>query len=113
MERRSQSRFDRKRFTTSDPARIEVLSMDHRNPQIEATLIDVSNHGLGFSLEQKVEPGAALKIEIRDAMVLGEAVHCTPSGTAFVLGREGRPDAVPARLSPRPESGTDQRRGKQ
>jgi len=36
----------------------------------------------------RVEPGAALQIEIDDAVVLGEAIYCRPEPDGFFLGVE-------------------------
>ena len=46
---------------------------------------DASGRGLGLVVPRPVEPGAAIRIELDDSLVLGEAIYCrTDHGSHFI-----------------------------
>lgn len=77
MERRRESRISSKPFSPNVLARIQPLEKDEL--AFDATLVDVSGHGMRFLTSRAVPPDTALKIEIGDALILAETVHCSHS----------------------------------
>lgn len=49
---------------------------------------NVSGRGLGVVTEARVDPGAALRIEMEDSVVLGEAIYCRSDGEGHFVGVE-------------------------
>jgi hypothetical protein len=55
---------------------------------MEGLVRNASGRGLGVVTPARVEPGAALRIEIEDAVVLGEAIYCRPEREGHFIGIE-------------------------
>jgi len=49
---------------------------------------NVSSRGIGLSVDTPIPPGAALKIEIADSMLLGEVIYCRADGESYYTGIE-------------------------
>jgi hypothetical protein len=47
---------------------------------------NVSGRGLGLELPAEIAPGAALKIELEDEIVLAEAVFCRKEARGYFVG---------------------------
>lgn len=56
--------------------------------RLPALIKNVSVRGIGLELEGPVAVGCALKVELDDAMLLGEVIYCHAAGTAFYVGVE-------------------------
>ncbi|HWB85200.1 MAG TPA: PilZ domain-containing protein [Bryobacteraceae bacterium] len=75
------------RFTVDQPVAVTLLG--EREVRATATVKDASGRGLGLTLTHAVKLGTALKIEIEDAILLGEVVHCQPAeGGGYLIGVE-------------------------
>src|SRR5690348_4724171 len=74
------------RFQADQPVVVTVL----RDPQIrmEAWVKNASGRGLGLVMAQAVPPGAAIRIEIDDSIVLGEAIYCRRERDGHFIGIE-------------------------
>jgi PilZ domain len=72
------------RFTTNQPVSLTVLGP--REIRISGTVRNVSGRGLGLELPVEISPGAALKIELQDEIVLAEAVFCRKDGAGYFAG---------------------------
>jgi hypothetical protein len=57
-------------------------------PRQSARVKNASGRGLAIEMNGPVAPGTALKIELADAIVLGEAVYCRPGTEAHLVGVE-------------------------
>ena len=53
---------------------------------VEASLEELSGSGARISSPVALHPGAPLKLEWADALLLGECVYCQPAGDRFSLG---------------------------
>ncbi len=51
-----------------------------------ARIKNLSGWGIGLSLQGPVAAGTALKIELEDAMLLGEVIYCRQDGDSFYVG---------------------------
>ena len=49
---------------------------------------NLSGRGIGLELEGPVAPGTALKIELEDALLLGEVIYCRQDEASFYVGVE-------------------------
>jgi hypothetical protein len=56
--------------------------------RVPALIRNASGRGVGLEVERPIEPGAALKIEVEDGFLLGEAIYCRAEGPAFYVGVE-------------------------
>jgi len=56
--------------------------------QVDGRVSNASGRGLGVVTAGRVEPGAALQIEIDDAVVLGEAIYCRREHDQYFIGVE-------------------------
>lgn len=74
------------RFRADQPVTVTVLTDPRR--RVDGRVRNASGRGLGIVTVSRVEPGAALKIEIEDAMVLGEAIYCRSEADGYFLGVE-------------------------
>ena len=62
------------RFAAHQPIRVTVLGKDGRTEN--AIVKNASRRGLAIELATPIPPSTALKFELEDAFVLGEAVYC-------------------------------------
>ena len=53
---------------------------------LKARVKDMSGRGIGLELEHAVSAGTALRIELDDALMLGEVVYCRRDGASFTMG---------------------------
>jgi hypothetical protein len=81
MEQRREARFQ-----ADQRVMVEVLS--DSLPRMAATVKDASGRGLGLSAPVPIPPGAAIRIEIEDAVVLGEAIYCRKDQDSYFVGIE-------------------------
>lgn len=56
--------------------------------RLPARLRNVAARGIGLEVDQPVGAGNALKIEVSDCMLLGEAIYCRAEGSHFYVGVE-------------------------
>jgi hypothetical protein len=74
------------RFQADQRVMVEVLS--DSPVRIAAKVKDASGRGLGISATAPIPPGAAIRIEIEDAVVLGEAIYCRNDQGSYFVGVE-------------------------
>ena len=77
MERRCAPRF------RTDQA-VTVTDLEAPGQIIQGILANVSGHGFGLVLERPLPINAAVRVDLHDAMLLGEVCYCEP-----VAGRQG------------------------
>jgi hypothetical protein len=65
---------------------VAVTLLGDIDTPLKARVKDISGSGIGLELEQAVTAGTALKIELDDALVLGEVVYCRRDGVSFTVG---------------------------
>ena len=64
---------------------VVVTLLRHPETRMAGRVKDYSGRGLGLETPLPIRPGSALKIEIDDAMILGEAVYCREEqGYSFI-----------------------------
>ena len=56
--------------------------------RIPARIRNISGRGIGLELEGPVAAGTAVKIEVEDALLLGEVIYCRKDEASFYLGVE-------------------------
>lgn len=49
---------------------------------------NASGRGLGLFAPDRIDPGAPIRIEVDDALVLAEAIYCRPEPGGFFIGVE-------------------------
>jgi len=81
MEQRREPRFAAEQI-------ISITVMGERDIRYSARVTNASGRGLGIELPVFVAPGTAVKIDLPDALILGEAVFCQPSASVYVAGVE-------------------------
>lgn len=81
MERRSEPRICSKQL-----AWLTVLG--DNEVRCQARAIDVSGRGMKLMASRRFRPDAAVKIEMDDALYLGEICYCQPENGAFTIGVE-------------------------
>jgi hypothetical protein len=74
------------RFKVDQSIVITILE----DPEVRLTgrIRDASGRGLLIEVPREVLPGTALKIEVDDSLLLGEAIHCKRSFGLCLLGLE-------------------------
>ncbi len=80
MERRREYRT-----LTDESALITVLG-DNAPAPLQARVVEMSGLGMRLIMDTPVAAGAALKIELHDALLLGEVSYCYPDCGHFVAG---------------------------
>ena len=74
------------RFVADQPVVVTVLG--DLEMQQAGTIKNASGRGLLIEIPNAVPPGAALKIEFDDSILLGEAVYCKGENGSHTLGVE-------------------------
>ncbi len=65
---------------------VTITVLDPSGEAVEGRVTDVSPRGLGVELRRAVSPGTAVRIDLNDGFVLGEAVHAGRRGDAYYCG---------------------------
>ena len=72
MERRRESRHQ-----TNQPVRLTLLGeQPGQNHSIDGTILDFSGRGLRVEVPEAVTPGAAVRLDLKDQLMLGEVCYC-------------------------------------
>jgi len=81
MDQRRESRF-----RTDQPIVVTVL----KQPEIrlDARVKNASGRGLGLITPVAVQPGSAIRIELDDSIMLGEAIYCRSDRDGHFVGIE-------------------------
>jgi len=74
------------RVQVDQPVEVTVFGLP--DVQVRGEIRNVSGRGLGLELKQRLDPGAALKISLEDAFLLGEVIYCHPRGEGWYAGVE-------------------------
>jgi hypothetical protein len=74
------------RFQADQQVRVTVYGP----PDLHLTAIvkNVSGRGMGIEVDGPIATGTALKIDLDDAILLGEVIYARDQGTSFYLGVE-------------------------
>ena len=74
------------RFQTDQPIQITVFGQP--DIQMQARVKNVSGRGVGLEVEGPLMIGAALKIILDDAILLGEVIYCREQVGGYYVGIE-------------------------
>ncbi len=74
------------RFTTDQSVAVTILGPGES--RYGARIKNASTRGLALEMAAPVTPGTAVKIELDDAVVLGEAVYCRSDLETHLIGVE-------------------------
>jgi|SRR5579883_3328063 len=67
---------------------VVVTVLGQQSTRITARVRNASGRGLGLFVPYRIAPGAAIRIEIDDAVVLGEAIYCRQELDGHFIGVE-------------------------
>ena len=67
---------------------VRVTIFGEPDIQLPARIKNVSPRGVGLELQGPVAVGAALKIELDDALLLGEVIYCREDEASYYVGVE-------------------------
>ena len=65
-----------------------VTLLGDSNTKVPALVANVSSNGIGLVSSSQFPPGTALKIELDDPYILGEAVYCEEEAKGWLVGVE-------------------------
>ena len=65
---------------------VSVVLLEGVQARYEAKVENASGTGLALEMPVPVVPGAAIKIELRDAMMLGEVIYCRQADGRWHIG---------------------------
>jgi hypothetical protein len=74
------------RFQADQPVVLTVLT--EPETRLTARVKDASGRGLGLVTASPVAPGSAIRIELDNSMVLGEAIYCRKERDGHFVGVE-------------------------
>jgi hypothetical protein len=74
------------RFQADQPVVVTVLTQPET--RMDARVKNASGRGLGLITGVAVPPGSAIRIQLEDAMVLGEAIYCRHEREGHFVGVE-------------------------
>jgi hypothetical protein len=74
------------RIEANQSVRITILG--EPEAQLPALIKNVSVRGVGLELRCRIAAGAAVKIELKDAMLLGEVIFCREDAESYYAGVE-------------------------
>lgn len=86
MERRREVRF-----TTCQPVRLTVLGAEpsgSRDTRYTGFILDYSGRGIRVQIPGKIVVGAAVRVDIDDEILLGEACYCQAVEGGAIVGLE-------------------------
>ncbi len=72
------------RFAADQDVTIAILG--ERPSRQKGRIRNTSGSGLGIVVETEIPAGTAVRIELADAILLGEVMYCRPSPTGNFLG---------------------------
>jgi hypothetical protein len=75
------------RFTVSDPVQLTLLEMPDA-PSIQGEISDLSKSGLALLASSQVPIGQPVKVELADAVVMGQVRYSKPTPEGFKTGVE-------------------------
>ena len=78
-ERRSEDRIE-----TNYPASLSLLSED--SGAIPTLIVEISGSGLKIELNLPLEPGALVRVNHQDSLLLGEVVWCSGDRVPYLAG---------------------------
>jgi hypothetical protein len=81
MDQRREPRF------VADQSVVVTVLGEHET-QHAARILNASGRGLAIEMPSAVPPGTAIKIEVDDSILLGEAVYCKGGQGSYLLGVE-------------------------
>jgi hypothetical protein len=81
MDQRREPRFE------ADQA-VVVTILSEQPTRLAGRVRNASGRGLGLVVACQIDPGAAIRIEIDDSLVLGEAIYCRAEADGYFLGVE-------------------------
>jgi hypothetical protein len=81
MDQRRETRFE------ADQA-VVVTILREQPTRLAARVRNASGRGLGLFVPCRIDPGAAIRIETDDAVVLGEAIYCRSEPDGYFIGVE-------------------------
>ena len=67
---------------------VAVTVLGDQETRLTARVKNASGRGLAIEMPVKVAPGTALKIELDDSILLGEAVYCQSGPESHLIGVE-------------------------
>jgi hypothetical protein len=65
---------------------VVMTLLDDRQQRVTARVKNVSASGVQLQVEQGIGAGTALRIDIENAMALGEVMYCQREGEYFLVG---------------------------
>ena len=65
---------------------VTVTVLDGRGIRRGAQVTNASAWGIGLEMRCAVAPGALMRIEFEDSVVLGKAVHCREAAGSYYIG---------------------------
>jgi PilZ domain len=75
------------RFTVSDPVQLTLLDMPD-TPSIQGEISDLSKSGLALLASSQLPIGQPVKVQLADAVVLGQVRYSNPTSEGFKTGVE-------------------------
>ena len=79
MEQRAEVRFDLKQT-------VQLTVLGATGFRGTARIRNVSRNGVQLELQQPLPAGTLVKIDIDNALVLGEVIYCRPQGPSCLIG---------------------------
>jgi len=67
---------------------VTITTMGAGRHAITGRVVNASGTGLGLAVGEPVEPGTAVRIDLGEALLLGEVVYCRPGERAWTIGLE-------------------------
>jgi hypothetical protein len=86
MNERREARIPGNRIQSSQS--VAIILFGEPDIQISARIKNLSGRGVGLELEGPVAPGTPLKIELEDALLLGEVIYCRQDDASYYVGVE-------------------------
>jgi c-di-GMP-binding flagellar brake protein YcgR len=65
-----------------------VTNLTEANEPFHGTLTDISGRGMRLMVDRALPAGAAVRIDLSDAILLGEVCYSMQEGDAYIVGLE-------------------------
>jgi hypothetical protein len=79
MDKRREDRFE-------VDQEVSIATLGEHSCRQTARVRNASGSGLGLLVGTEVTPGMAVRIELEDAILLGEAMYCRPLAKGYFVG---------------------------
>ena len=67
---------------------VAITLFGESDVEVSALIRNISGKGIGLELQGPVRPGTLIKVDLQDALLLGEVIYCRKDESSYYVGVE-------------------------